>query len=120
VPALLAMDTAGLARALEDVLAARRSGSAFARAVQAVIDAAGAAEDDGPTDAHGLAVDVLLRRVLVLSAAAPAVGPGLAWERVEAALVEVASDLHRHIPPAVAWGAAGQALAGLAVADLVG
>jgi hypothetical protein len=58
--------------------------------------------------------------VLERAAGADADAARVDWPRAEAALFEVGADLHRHLPPAVAWAAAGQALAGLSNADLVG
>jgi hypothetical protein len=119
VEALLRLDCAALGRALDDVLAGRLSGSAFARAVQTIVGETGA-DDEAPGEPHRLAAEVLLRRVLERAAGADADAARVAWPRAEAALFEVGADLHRHLPPAVAWAAAGQALAGLSNADLVG
>ncbi|MHC5210093.1 MAG: DNA polymerase III subunit [Planctomycetota bacterium] len=117
VEALLGVDVVSLRDALDQVLAGRMSGSAFALGVQAVVDAAKGEARDAGADAHRLAVEVLLRRVLDRAAACQ--DPDVPWGRVEAALYEVGADLHRHIPPAVAWGAAGQALASVSITDLV-
>jgi DNA polymerase-3 subunit delta' len=120
VEALLRMDTTALGQALDDVLAGRIGGAAFARAAQAVVDAAGGDGAEAVGEPHRLALEVLLRRVLDRSSVPAPDGPDLPWERIQAALFEVATDLHRHLPPALAWGAAGQGLAAVASADLVG
>jgi DNA polymerase-3 subunit delta' len=121
VQALLRLDTAALGRALDEVLDDRLSGSAFARAVRALAEQGRGDDAEAPADdGHRLAVEVLLRRLLERGLTATSDDERrLCWQ-AEAALFEVGADLHRHVPPAVAWGAAGQALASPALADLVG
>jgi len=94
-------------RALDEVLDGALSGSAFAAAVEQVVEARtdGTAEDEEA--GHRLAAEVCLARLRDRLAAG-----GGAPEGAAAALLEVATDLRRHIPPGVAWAAAGIELSG--------
>ena len=106
VEALASLDLERLAAALDECLAGRCAGGEFARTVTAVVEASLerlAASEAG--DRHRLAVDVLLGALVERESRSP---PPQAQE----ALLEVARDLVRHIPPSQAWLAAGEALAG--------
>ena len=98
------LDVSGLQAALDEVLDGRLAGSAFARRVQELVAARAEGEDDD--SAHRLAADVLLARLRDRLAAGGDAPAGAA-----AALLEVATDLRRHIPPGVAWLAAAVELA---------
>jgi DNA polymerase-3 subunit delta' len=102
--ALAHLDLAGLQAALGDVLDGRLAGTAFARRVQELL--AARAEGEAEDVAQRLAAEVLLARLRDRLAAGGEAPGGAA-----AALLEVATDLRRHIPPAVAWAAAGIELA---------
>lgn len=103
------LDVEGLQRALDAVLEGRAPGSSFARAAQDAVAACAAdgGDDDDTDTTHRLAADVCLAHLRDrLASGLPAP------ERAAAALFGVATDLRRHIPPAVAWAAAGIELAG--------
>jgi DNA polymerase-3 subunit delta' len=102
--ALTHLDVAALQAALDEVLDGRLGGSAFARRVQELVAARAEGEDDD--SAHRLAADVLLARLRDRLAAGGEAPAGSA-----AALLEIATDLRRHIPPGVAWLAAAVELA---------
>jgi DNA polymerase III subunit delta' len=138
VVALSGLDVGGLGTLLEQTLQGKVGGAAFARRVQDLVAgradaaeaaragavpsgaAAGTEERDADAD-HRLVAELLLRhwRDLMARETAPAAGPHDASRSelaadprlVQEALLELAADLVRHIPPAVAWAAAGQALA---------
>jgi DNA polymerase-3 subunit delta' len=120
--ALAALDVDGLLAALDDVLARRHPGSAFAAAALAVTE-------DGEGDRlerQRLALDVLRTRLRDLalhrSGASETALTG-APEAIEAlpgvetllaldeALLEAAEDLRRHLPAEVAWTVLGSRLA---------
>jgi len=103
--ALARLDVATLQRALDEVLDGRLPGSAFAAAAQAVVEAR--AEGDDEDAAHRLAAEVCLARLRDRLAAGGAAPAGSA-----AALLELATDLRRHIPAQAAWVAAGIELSG--------
>jgi len=105
--ALCRLDVAALGRALEEVLDGRLPGSAFARAAQQVVEQRQEADAGDDEAAHRLAAEVCLAALCDRLAAGGAAPAGAA-----AALLELATDLRRHIPPAVAWVAAGIELAG--------
>ena len=104
---LMRLDVEGLQRALDDALDGRSPGSAFARAAQDVVAARSEPGDDDADAAHRLAAEVCLARLrdrMVQGLPVP--------ERAPAAFFELATDLRRHIPAAVAWVAAGIELSG--------
>jgi DNA polymerase III subunit delta' len=105
VAALARLDVAGLQGALDEVLDGRLAGSAFARRVQELVAARAEGEDD--ETALRLAADVCLARLRDRLAAGGAAPAGAA-----AALLEIATDLRRHMSPGVAWLAAGIELSG--------
>jgi len=107
VEALASLDLERLAAALDECIGGRAAGGDFARAVVGLVEASlerHPAAEAG--DRHRLAVDVLLGALVERDSEAPP--PPQAQE----ALLEVARDLVRHIPPFQAWLAAGEALAG--------
>jgi hypothetical protein len=65
-----------------------------------------------PADRHRLVAELLLARLVDRTAAGDFDAAGtVRLQAMQDALLEVAPDLRRHIPPAVAWAAAGLALA---------
>jgi DNA polymerase III subunit delta' len=100
--ALARLDVDALQRALDETLDGRLAGSAFAAAAQAVVDARSEADEDDEDAAHRLAAEVCLARLRDRLVAGGEVPPGAA-----PALLELATDLRRHIPAAAAWLAAG-------------
>jgi DNA polymerase III delta' subunit len=104
---LTRLDVAALLRALDEVLDGALSGSAFAAAVEQVVAARADGGADDEDAAHRLAAEVCLARLRDRLAAG-----GPAPEGAAAALLELATDLRRHIPPGVAWLAAGIELSG--------
>jgi DNA polymerase-3 subunit delta' len=91
---------------LQQILGGRLTATGFARRVQESLAADAEASD--PAGRHRLAAEWMLRRVAELSADG-SLGVD-ASQRAQKALFEVAADLGRHIPPGVAWTAAGLAL----------
>ena len=107
VEALASLDLERLTAALDAALGGRAAGGDFARALVELVDASleqRPAAEAG--DRHRLAVEVLLGALAEREARDPP--PPQAQE----ALLEVARDLVRHIPPFQAWLAAGEALSG--------
>jgi DNA polymerase III subunit delta' len=119
---LSGIDASALGALLRDVLSGALPGSAFGRAVQDVVAhhvesgadepramTGGEAERDAESS-HRLVAELLLahwRELLTGPVPPPAADP----PSVQDALLELGSDLGRHIPAAVAWTAAGLALA---------
>jgi DNA polymerase-3 subunit delta' len=101
------LDVGALLRALDAVLDGACSGSAFAAAVEQVVAARADARTEDEEAAHRLAAEVCLAHLRDRLAAG-----GPAPEGAAAALLELAMDLRRHIPPGVAWVATGIELSG--------
>jgi DNA polymerase III delta' subunit len=113
---LAALDVAALDMALDDVLEDRLSGTGFAREVGELVASSLDGGDDADSESrHRLTADVMLSRVADL--ARRGVLPDGA---AEAALMGVAADLRRHVPPSVAWTAVGLDLAAIHVVGAVG
>jgi hypothetical protein len=112
VPVLASLDRAALEEALAGALAGRLSASAFARAVVSGVEASlERAPADEAGDRHRLAAELLLRGLLDRR-------EGLrSPEGASAALLELAQDLRRHLPPFQAWLAAGAGLVAAQVGE---
>jgi DNA polymerase III subunit delta' len=110
---LSGLDAAGLGALLESVLSGAMTGTAFARAVQDAVarhvQGLPAQPERDADRSHRLVAELLLAhwRELLAGPAPPAADA----RAVQDALLELAADLSRNIPPSVGWVATGLALA---------
>lgn len=116
LPDLTALDVEGLEAALERTLDGRSTGTGFARVVRDLVATSLEDQEDADEAArHRLAADVMLTHVAELARTGV-----LTDGEAEAALMELAADLKRHVPPAVAWTAVGLDLAAVHVVGTPG
>ncbi|MGQ0552077.1 MAG: hypothetical protein ACT4PU_02520 [Planctomycetota bacterium] len=107
VPLLTRLDRSALMAALDALLEGRLGGPAFASQMAELVAAGEASDEESSARRdeqarHRLAAECLLERLLQR-----ALELGEELEPARAALLGVAADLKRHIPPAVAWTSAG-------------